>query len=67
MKLPGRAWLQFEVVPEGTGCLIRQTALFDAQGLWGRVYWWGLYPIHKVIFRKMLRNLVAAAQRQSAS
>jgi hypothetical protein len=27
MRLPGRAWLQFEVTPEGTGSLIRQTAL----------------------------------------
>jgi uncharacterized protein YbjT (DUF2867 family) len=64
MKLPGRAWLQFEVEAKGAGTLIRQTALFDAQGLWGRVYWWGLYPIHQFIFRGMLRNLVKAAEKK---
>ena len=64
MKVPGRAWLQFEVEAKGAGTLIRQTALFDAHGLWGRVYWWGLYPIHQFIFRGMLRNLVAAAEKK---
>ena len=58
MKLPGRAWLQFEVEAKGTGSLIRQTALFDAQGLGGRLYWWALYPLHQLVFQGMLRNLV---------
>src|SRR5205085_4346519 len=29
MKVPGRAWLEFEVTPDGDGAIIRQTALFD--------------------------------------
>ena len=41
MRLPGRAWLQFEVTPENGGSLIRQTALFDPVGLSGLVYWYG--------------------------
>jgi uncharacterized protein YbjT (DUF2867 family) len=64
MKLPGRAWLQFEVEAIENRTLIRQTALFDAHGLWGRVYWWGLYPIHQMIFKGMLRNLVKAAEKK---
>ena len=63
MKLPGRAWLQFEVEAKGTGSSIRQTALFDAQGLWGRLYWWALYPVHQLMFKGMLRNLVKAAEK----
>ena len=35
MRLPGRAWLQFEVTPENGGSLIRQTALFDPVGVAG--------------------------------
>jgi hypothetical protein len=35
MKLPGRAWLEFEVKPHAKGCEIHQTAIFDPLGLWG--------------------------------
>ncbi|MEN3340271.1 MAG: hypothetical protein V7647_3947, partial [Acidobacteriota bacterium] len=28
MKVPGRAWLEFEVVPDGSGATIHQTAVF---------------------------------------
>jgi Protein of unknown function (DUF2867) len=61
MRLPGRAWLQFEVTPEAGGSLIRQTALFEPVGLRGLVYWYGLWGIHRVVFAGMLRNLARAA------
>jgi hypothetical protein len=57
MKVPGRAWLQFEVTPEGNRSLIRQTAIFEAQGVRGLLYWYSLYPIHRLIFRGMLRGI----------
>lgn len=57
MKVPGRAWLQFEVAPAGPGAEIRQTAIFDAVGLAGLLYWYALYPIHRFIFRGMLRGI----------
>jgi hypothetical protein len=59
MKLPGRAWLQFEVTPRDGGCEIRQTAVFDPAGLAGRLYWYGLYPIHALMFRGMLSAIAA--------
>jgi hypothetical protein len=46
MKVPGRAWLQFEVEPTNDGSVIRQTAIFDPAGLGGLLYWYALYPIH---------------------
>ena len=58
MKLPGRAWLQFEVEPKSKGSLIRQTAIFDPLGLPGQLYWYLLYPFHRLIFQGMLRNIV---------
>jgi uncharacterized protein YbjT (DUF2867 family) len=61
MRLPGRAWLQFEVTPEGGGSLIRQTALFDPVGLAGLLYWYALWGIHQMVFAGMLRNIVRAA------
>ena len=60
MKVPGRAWLQFEVEPAGGGSRITQTAIFDPRGLGGLLYWYALYPVHWLIFRGMLRGIVRA-------
>jgi hypothetical protein len=61
MRLPGRAWLQFEVEPDGDGSLIRQTALFDPAGLAGRAYWYAVWPLHGRVFRGMIRGIARAA------
>jgi len=63
MKVPGRAWLRFEVEPNSRGSLIRQTAIFDPAGLAGLLYWYALYPVHRWIFRGMLNQIAAAAER----
>jgi uncharacterized protein YbjT (DUF2867 family) len=60
MKLPGRAWLQFEVRGTERGSTVRQTAIFDPLGLVGLLYWYTLYPIHKLVFSGMLRGIVRA-------
>jgi uncharacterized protein YbjT (DUF2867 family) len=61
MKLPGRAWLEFEVTPVDGGSQIRQTAIFDPLGLFGLVYWYGISPLHYFIFSGMLRNIARTA------
>lgn len=68
MKLPGRAWLQFEVEGDESGSTLRQTAMFDPLGLVGRLYWYGFYPAHQLVFRGLLRGIVreAHALRESA-
>jgi uncharacterized protein YbjT (DUF2867 family) len=65
MKVPGKAWLQFEVEPTSQGSVIRQTAIFDPAGLGGLLYWYALYPIHYCIFQGMLRNIAIAAEHES--
>lgn len=60
MKLPGRAWLQFEAEPDGGGSVLTQTAIFDPHGLAGLLYWYALLPVHAAIFRRMLRNVARA-------
>jgi uncharacterized protein YbjT (DUF2867 family) len=32
-------------------------------GLWGLVYWYGVWPLHQVVFAGMLRGLARAAER----
>jgi uncharacterized protein YbjT (DUF2867 family) len=66
MKLPGRAWLEFEVAPCPQGSTIRQTAVFDPTGLLGLAYWYAIYPLHTCVFAGMLRNLARAAEASSS-
>jgi len=61
MRLPGRAWLEFEVEGDARGSTIRQTALFDPIGLGGLAYWYAIYPLHQLVFAGMLRALATAA------
>ena len=61
-RLPGRAWLQFEVSAENSGSAIRQTALFDPVGLGGLLYWYGLWPVHRLVFAGMLRRIAKEAE-----
>ena len=63
MRLPGRAWLEFEITPCERGSLIRQTAIFDPVGLLGLLYWYGIYPLHQFVFAGMLRNIGCAAEK----
>ena len=65
MKLPGRAWLQFEVRGDGDTSEIRQTALFDPVGVFGLLYWYALFPVHQMIFSGMLQQIAKRAMSQS--
>ncbi len=62
MKLPGRAWLEFEVTGDETGSTIRQTALFDPIGIAGLAYWYALFPLHEFVFAGMLRGIARRAE-----
>jgi hypothetical protein len=62
MKLPGRAWLEFEVQPHRDGSRLRQTATFDPLGLWGLAYWYGVWPLHQLVFAGMLHGVARAAE-----
>jgi hypothetical protein len=66
MKVPGRAWLQFEATPVSGGTEIRQTAIFDAAGLLGLAYWYALYPLHRFVFAGMLRGIAERARLSNA-
>ena len=65
MKLPGRAWLQYRVEPDGDGAIIRQTAFFDPDGVVGRLYWYALAPFHQMMFPRMLRGIANAVPAAS--
>ncbi|HXC50059.1 MAG TPA: SDR family oxidoreductase [Candidatus Limnocylindrales bacterium] len=66
MKVPGRAWLEFEVTPAEGGSIIRQTAMFDPAGLAGLAYWYGVYPLHAIVFQGMLDSIAERASEEAA-
>ena len=67
MRVPGRAWLQYEIEPAEDGCRLVQTAFFEPRGLSGRLYWYLLLPVHLLIFRGTIRELARRAEDPTTS
>lgn len=63
MKLPGKAWLKFEVEGTETKSTVKQMAVFDTVGLPGILYWYLVFPLHSMVFKGMLRNIVKEAEK----
>lgn len=65
MKLPGQAWLEFEVKEaEHNSMRFKQTATFLPANWFGKLYWYLTIPFHYFIFKKMAKNVVKAATRE---
>lgn len=62
MRLPGLAWLEFRVEPDGDGSRIHQRATFRPRGIAGKLYWWSVWPFHGIVFEGMLRNMSRTAE-----
>jgi hypothetical protein len=62
MKVPGLAWLELSVTPEGSGSRYDQRAVFFPRGLSGRLYWFAVLPFHGFVFRGMAEHIIAAAE-----
>jgi hypothetical protein len=66
MKLPGRARLRWESLAEGDGARLVQTATFVPKGLPGLLYWYALYPVHRLIFSGLVRAVAHEAEAAPA-
>lgn len=62
MKLPGKAWLQFESRPQNGKTLLITTAYFAPYGLFGFLYWYAMWPFHKFIFDGLTRRIASRAR-----
>ncbi|MFN8010196.1 MAG: SDR family oxidoreductase [Holophagaceae bacterium] len=62
MKLPGRAWLQFEVRPDPVGARVEQTAFFEPRGLLGYAYWYAVLPLHRFVFPGLVGAVKSRAE-----
>lgn len=59
MKLPGKAWLEFDI----QGHTLLQTAHFYPRGIWGRLYWYSVLPLHFLVFRDLIKKIVNRAEK----
>jgi uncharacterized protein YbjT (DUF2867 family) len=65
MKLPGKAWLEFQAIEQDAeSTKLVQTAYFAPKGLLGLLYWYGIYPFHSLIFSRMIEKLAKQAEDQ---
>lgn len=51
MKVPGEAWLEFRIDEDN---VLHQIATFRPRGLFGRLYWYAMFPFHFFIFGGMI-------------
>jgi len=59
MKIPGKAWLEFDIQPEQ----LVQTAHFIPNGIWGRLYWYSVLPLHYLVFSNLARQILNTARQ----
>ena len=66
MKMPGLAWLEFEIQPGSTPgtTLVTQTATYAPHGLLGHVYWWSVFPMHGLVFPSMVKKVAGENSRR---
>ena len=62
MKVPGKAWLQFEAIPKDGKTQLIQTAMFAPKGLFGFLYWYAFYPAHFFIFEQLAQRIALGAE-----
>ncbi len=59
MKVPGEAWLEFDVQPEQ----LVQTAHFLPRGVLGRLYWYMVLPFHYFVFNDLAQTVVSTSAK----
>jgi hypothetical protein len=62
MRVPGKAWLQFESTAQDGKTLLTETAYYEPKGFWGFLYWYAMWPFHAFLFDGLIRRLAARAR-----
>jgi len=61
MKLPGKAWLRFNIEPQEGQNRLSVHAYYQPAGLSGRLYWYVFLPFHFLIFQNLIREIARQA------
>ncbi|MBL8103601.1 MAG: DUF2867 domain-containing protein [Anaerolineales bacterium] len=65
MKVPGKAWLQFDSTSapdDKNKTVFTVTAYYEPHGFFGFLYWYAMWPFHKFIFDGLTRRLASRAR-----
>lgn len=57
MKMPGKAWLEFQVVDVGKRRSLSVMAHYQANGIFGVLYWYFFLPFHRFIFKGLIEAI----------
>ena len=57
MRLPGKAWLEFNITEESGNRILNVTAYYDTESLFGRMYWYMCLPFHHFIFHNLIKEI----------
>jgi uncharacterized protein YbjT (DUF2867 family) len=57
MKLPGRGWLEFKIMPESDKINFSITAYYDTDTVFGMLYWYSFLPFHNMIFNDLIKQI----------
>jgi uncharacterized protein YbjT (DUF2867 family) len=57
MKLPGKAWLEFQISPHESQRRLAVNAYYQPRGLFGRLYWYMFLPFHFFIFHDLIKQI----------
>ncbi len=57
MKLPGKAWLEFSIKPEGDLNRFSIIAYYYTESLFGKIYWYIFLPFHHFIFSDLIKQI----------
>ena len=66
MKMPGKGWLEFTILPQGNGLnKLSVIAYYDTNQLIGRFYWWIFLPLHNIIFTRLIKQIEQKALKDT--
>ena len=57
MKMPGKAWLRFNIDQEKDKNILSVTTYFYVTSIFGKLYWFGFLPFHYFIFSNLIRQI----------
>jgi len=61
---PGDGWMEWKVETFKNGSLLTQTAFFAPRGLPGFLYWHLLNPLHRLVFRGLIKAIKHQSETQ---
>ena len=62
MKLPGKAWLEFNLTHQHGHRLLSVTAWYATKSFFGKLYWYIFLPFHHFIFKGLLEQIIERSQ-----